>query len=92
MNHHVPPARPGAPRIRLETSPDGQTLHIPDELAFPAGVTEVDVVREGDALVLKPVPAPKSKSWEEFFNSPQASDDFMLERDQGEFEKREPLD
>ncbi len=29
---------------------------IPDELAFPAGVTEVDVVREGDALVLKPVP------------------------------------
>ncbi len=47
MNHHVPPAKPGAPRIRLEISPDGQTLHIPDELAFPAGVTEVDVVREG---------------------------------------------
>lgn len=92
MNHHVPPAKPGAPRVRLETSPDGQTLHIPDELAFPAGVTEVDVVREGDALVLKPVPVPKSKSWDEFFNSPPVSDDFMVDRDQGEFEKREPLD
>lgn len=92
MNHHAPPARPGAPRVRLETSAEGQTLHIPPALSFPAGVTEVDVVREGDTLVLTPVAASKSKSWDDFFNSPPASDDFMRERDQGEFEKREPLD
>ncbi len=83
---------PERPRIRLESSSAGQTLHIPDELAFPAGVTEVDVVREGDALVLKPVPAPTSKSWDEFFDSPPVSDDFMVDRDQGEVETREPLD
>jgi virulence-associated protein VagC len=92
MNHHARPGTPGAPRLRLETSAEGQILHIPPALGFPAGVTEVDVVREGDTLVLKPVTEPKSKSWDDFFNSPPASDDFMRERDQGEFEKREPLD
>jgi virulence-associated protein VagC len=92
MNHHAPPGKPGAPRVRLETSAEGQTLHIPPALGFPAGVTEVDVMREGDTLVLTPVPKPKSKSWDDFFDSPPASDDFMRERDQGEFEKRERLD
>jgi antitoxin VapB len=92
MNHHVPKAKAGETRAKLETSAAGQTLHIPDALAFPAGVTEVDVVREGDALVLKPVAAPKSKSWDDFFNSPPLGEDFMVDRDQGEFEKREPLD
>jgi len=92
MNHHAPPAKPGAPRVRLETSAEGQTLHIPPALGFPAGVTEVDVVREGDTLVLTPVAAPKPKSWDDFFNSPPLGEDFMVDRDQGEFEKREPLD
>jgi virulence-associated protein VagC len=92
MNHHAPPAKPDAPRVRLETSADGQTLHIPPALGFPAGVTEVAVMREGDRLVLTPVAKPKSKSWDDFFNSPPLGEDFMVDRDQGEFEKREPLD
>ncbi len=92
MNHHARPGKPGAPRLRLETSAEGQILHIPRALGFPAGVTEVDVAREGDTLVLKPVTEPRSTSWDDFFNRPPLGEDFMVDRDQGEFEKREPLD
>jgi branched-chain amino acid transport system ATP-binding protein len=51
-------------------------------------VKEVEIVQVGNTLVLRPV----APSWDDFFDSPPLGDDFMRERDQGEFEEREPFD
>lgn len=75
-------------RAKLFKSNRSQALRIPKAFAFPEGVKEVEIVQVGNTLVLKPV----AGSWDDFFNSELASDDFMRERDQGEFEIRESLD
>lgn len=88
MNHHAPPRKPSATRAKLFRSNRSQALRIPKALAFPDAVKEVEIVQAGNTLVLRPV----APSWDDFFDSPPASDDFMRERDQGEFEEREPFD
>lgn len=88
MNHHAPPRKPAATRAKLFSSNRSQALRIPKALAFPDSVKEVEVVQVGDTLVLRPV----APSWDDFFDSPPATDDFMRERDQGEFETRESFD
>lgn len=75
-------------RAKLFKSNRSQALRIPKAFAFPEGVKEVEIVQVGETLVLKPVKG----TWDDFFNSEPASDDFMRERDQGEFEIRESLD
>jgi antitoxin VapB len=88
MNHHTPNRKSAASRARLFKSNRSQAVRIPKALAFPDSVKEVEIVAEGNTLIIKPV----AGTWDEFFDSPPASDDFMRERDQGEFEERESLD
>ncbi len=65
-----------------------QAVRIPKELAFRDSVKEVEIVQEGENLVVMP----KKGGWREWFeNGPHVSDDFMTERDQGEPDKREEL-
>jgi antitoxin VapB len=65
-----------------------QAVRIPKAVAFPEGVTEVEIVRTGDRLVITPV----GKNWADYFeNGPFATDDFMADRDSWDFEEREPL-
>jgi len=92
MNHHAPrrgsAGKAVTSRAKLFKSNRSQAVRIPKALAFPDSVKEVEVVQVGNTLVLRPV----APSWDDFFDSPPASDDFMRERDQGEFEEREPFD
>lgn len=88
MNHHSPPRKPAGSRARLFKSNRSQAVRIPKALAFPESVKEVEIVAEGNTLVIRPV----APNWDDFFDSPPLGDDFMRERDQGEFEEREPLD
>jgi antitoxin VapB len=65
-----------------------QAVRIPKAVAFPDGVTDVDIVRTGDRLVITPA----GKSWKDFFeNGPFVTDDFMADREDGPPEEREPL-
>jgi len=63
-----------------------QALRIPAACRFPEGA-RVSIKKQGDALVVVPI----EKSWDAFFASTKASDDFMETRDQSSFEDREAL-
>lgn len=92
MNHHAPRRgaadKPPTSRAKLFKSNRSQAVRIPKALAFPDSVKEVEIVAEGNTLVIRPVPG----SWDDFFNSPPLGDDFMADREQGQFEEREPFD
>lgn len=65
-----------------------QAVRLPKDVAFPEGVTEVEIVKVGNSRVISPV----GQRWDSFFARPtRPSDDFLAERDQGTFEEREPL-
>ncbi len=52
-----------------------QAVRIPKELEFE-GISEVEVTRNGDSIVL----TPKRKSWSSFSAIEKADNDFMVER------------
>lgn len=60
----------------LFTNGRSQAVRIPKELEFE-GVSEVEITREGDALVLRPV----RKTWLSFKDdAPLADADFLVDR------------
>jgi len=61
-----------------------QAVRLPKDVAFPAGVKEVDVVRDGDRRILVPV----GGVWDDFFAV--AGIDFP-DRDQPAPQDRDPL-
>lgn len=65
-----------------------QAVRLPKDVAFPEGVREVEIIKVGNSRVISPV----GQRWDTFFASgPHVADNFLSERDQGEFEDREPL-
>jgi len=65
-----------------------QAVRIPKALAFGKGVREVEIERDGDALILRPAGA----GWRNFLErGPFASADFLTEREDGFPEERDPL-
>ena len=64
-----------------------QAVRLPKAVAFPEGVHQVEIIKLGTARLITPV----GHRWDEYFNGPPASEDFMSERDQGVAEEREPL-
>ncbi|GAA0579805.1 type II toxin-antitoxin system VapB family antitoxin [Caenispirillum bisanense] len=55
-----------AHRTSLFDSDGLQAVRLPEDLAFPAGVTEVAVVKDGTRRILVPVQA----GWDDFFDAP----------------------
>ena len=73
---------------KLFKSNQTQAVRLPKAVAFPEGVTEVEITKVGNSLVISPV----GHRWDAFFADPhKLSDDFLVDRDQGEFEEREPM-
>ncbi|MCC6778957.1 MAG: antitoxin [Hyphomicrobiales bacterium] len=65
-----------------------QAVRLPKDVAFPEGVREVEIIKIGNSRVISPV----GQRWSSFFaTGPHVTDDFLIERDQGEFEDREPM-
>jgi len=52
-----------------------QAIRLPKEFEFE-GVSELEITRDGDALILRPV----RKSWESFVSVEKADTDFLTER------------
>lgn len=52
-----------------------QAVRLPKEFEFE-GVTEVEITKEGESIVL----TPKRKSWSSFSEIEQADTDFLVER------------
>jgi antitoxin VapB len=53
-----------------------QAIRIPKDMQFE-GVTELEIRREGDTLLLRP----SRSSWMSFSNEPLADEDFLVERE-----------
>ncbi|AUM33913.1 AbrB/MazE/SpoVT family DNA-binding domain-containing protein [Salmonella enterica subsp. enterica] len=65
---------------------NNRAIRLPRDLDFD-GVSELEIVREGDSIILRPV----RPTWESFFREEKADADFMAERedvvsDEGRFE------
>ena len=75
-------------RSTVFKSNKSQAVRLPKAVAFPDDVHQVEIIKIGNTRVISPV----GKRWEEFFlNGPRLSDDFMVDRNQPEPQKREPL-
>jgi antitoxin VapB len=69
---------------------DGQAVRLPEAVAFPEDVREVEIRAIGSSRLITPV----GKRWDDFFlHGPRVSEDFMVdrERDQVKLEEREPF-
>jgi antitoxin VapB len=76
-------------KTKIFKSNQTQAVRLPKDVAFPEGVTEVEITKVGNSRIISPV----GQSWDSFFADPhKISDDFLIERDQGEFEERDPMD
>lgn len=77
---------------KLFKSNTTQAVRLPKAVAFPEGVTEVEIVVDGDARILRPVRA--DLRWSDFFDLVDeyggVGDDFLGDRDEGlvEVERR----
>ena len=75
-------------RSKLFKSNRSQAVRLPKALAFPDDVAEVEITKVGNSRMISPV----GSRWSDLFDrGPMVSEDFMNERDQPDFEEREPL-
>jgi len=89
MNKHQGPMREAA----VFKSNRSQAVRMPKELAFPDAVKRVTIERTDDGGLLMRPAKPTAPDWGEYFrNGPFATDDFLIDREQGVPEERESFD
>lgn len=62
-----------------------QAVRLPKEVALPDDIKSVDVIAVGNRRIISPA----GEAWDDWFEGPGASDDFMGERGQPEAQRRE---
>jgi antitoxin VapB len=65
-----------------------QAVRLPKAVAMPDDVKAVDVIKVGNRRII----SPSGTGWDEWFESGNVTDDFMVERNQPEVQTRESLD
>ena len=74
-------------KTKLFKSNQSQAVRLPKDVAFPEGISDVEVLVVGESRIITPA----KSSWRSWFAGERLSDDFMVERDQPEEQKRETL-
>jgi antitoxin VapB len=74
-------------KTRIFKSNMSQAIRLPKQVAFPESVKDVEITAIGNKRMIMPA----SQSWDEWFNEPGVSSDFMTEREQPEDQRRETL-
>ncbi len=69
-------------RTTLFQSNRSQAVRLPKDVAFPEGVREVAILRDGDRRVI----VPADRQWDDFFAAPKID---LGEREQPEAQARE---
>jgi len=62
-----------------------QAVRLPKDVALPESVVEVDIIAIGNKRIITPA----GGSWDDWFEGPVATRDFMLDRDQPADQERE---
>ena len=68
-------------------SNQSQAVRLPKSVALPDSVKKVTIVAIGDTRIITPA----GQTWDQWFETPLVSDDFMCERDQPVDQHRENL-
>ena len=64
-----------------------QAVRLPKAVAFDDSITEVEIVAVGDTRIISPA----GESWDQWFDGPGISDDFMTDREQPRDQQRKPF-
>jgi antitoxin VapB len=64
-----------------------QAVRLPKAVAFDKSVTEVEIVVVGNTRIISPA----GDSWDQWFDGPGISEDFMCDREQPKNQEREAL-
>ena len=62
-----------------------QAVRLPRAVAFDESVTEVEIIAVGNTRIITPA----NQAWDQWFDGPGVSDDFMTGRDQPDDQERE---
>lgn len=74
-------------KTKIFKSNRSQAVRLPMEVAFPDSVKDVEITAIGNKRMI----IPSGQSWDEWFDAPGVSSDFMTERSQPEDQRRETL-
>jgi antitoxin VapB len=74
-------------RTKLFKTNKTQAVRLPKIVAFEDSIAEVEIVAVGSTRIISPV----GSSWDEWFDGPGVSEDFMSQREQPEDQEREDL-
>ena len=74
-------------RSTIFTTNRSQAVRLPKPVALPDTVRQVEITVVGASRLISPA----GQSWDVFFDGPQASDDFMTDRNQPPAQERERL-
>jgi antitoxin VapB len=74
-------------RSTVFTTNRTQAVRLPKPVALPPGVRHVEVTKLGRSRLISPA----NHSWDEFFDGPGVSDDFMAKRPEPVPGEREPF-
>ncbi len=74
-------------RTKLFKSNRSQAVRLPKEVAFPESIRDVRITRVGRKRIISPA----GLSWEDWFEGPGVSGDFMSAREQPDDQTREAL-
>ena len=72
-------------RSRIFEDSKSQVVQLPESVAFPDAVKQVDIVVHGHTRIITPT----CGSWDSWFHGEGVSEDFMESRDQSEYQVRE---
>lgn len=77
----------GCVKTKIFKSNRSQAVRLPKEVAFSESVKDVEITAIGNRRII----APAGQSWDEWFDGPGVSSDFMAERKQPGDQHRETL-
>lgn len=75
-------------KTKLFKSNQSQAVRLSKAVAFPEGVSDVEITVIGDSRVITPA----NKMWDSWFDSPAATEDFMVDREQPKLQEREAFE
>jgi antitoxin VapB len=76
-----------AAHTKIFKSNRSQAVRLPKSVALPESIQEVDIVAVGNTRIITPA----GNSWDNWFDSPGVSEDFMTEREQPADQQREAI-
>ena len=74
-------------QTKIFKSNRSQAVRLPKEIAYPDTVKDVEITAIGNKRIISPA----GQSWDDWFDAPGVSADFMVDRKQPEDQIRENL-